>query len=156
MTHVESSAPASPCEGVASDEASGSDLERESFIHPAREPNVPRLTLIDVNELVRHLAPRLARILRKQRSLSLLLSKDLGLIVADAKQLDQLLIDIALRARSRHKGAGTLTILTRSVAPGTPGLPADHSCDPPRRYIALDAYFTGDAGPETIYLPRVS
>lgn len=170
MTPAEMKATASSREGVKRDDAAEAvdaadaarqdvHVNREVSVEPrsgsAEEGHGPRLTLVDLNELVRRLAPRLGRILRKHRSLSLLLCRDIGLIVADAKELEQLLIDVTLRARTKDKGGGTLTILTRLVAPGTPGLPDDHSCDPPKRYVALEAYYTGDAAPETTFLPRV-
>jgi signal transduction histidine kinase len=119
------------------------------------EPNVPRLTLVDLNEVIRRLSPRLCRILRKHRSLTLSLSPDIGMIVADTKQLEQSLVDIALKARQAMPGGGTLWITTRNAAARPDPTPVVDHAAPLKRFVMIDARNTGADRVTTIYLPRL-
>jgi hypothetical protein len=115
-----------------------------------------RLTLLDVNDLIRRLAPRLRRILRKQRTLALSLAPDVALTVADAKHLEEALIEVALSARRVMPADGSLWIATRNV--GAPHPSADHSLDGPRAptgLISIQTRHTGGDATLRICLPRV-
>jgi signal transduction histidine kinase len=131
-------------------------LAEASRSDTSNETQSLRLTLLDVNDVLRRLAPRLRRVLRKQRSLVLSLAPNVGLIVADARQLEQTVIAMALDARRAMPTDGALWIATTIVGEASPG--ADRStdwCTPPRGLVCMHACHSGGETVATVYLPRV-
>lgn len=67
---------------------------------------------IDLNATVRALHGTLGGVLGENLELSLNLAPDIGAIVADPGQIEQLLLDLVLNARDAMSGGGTITIET--------------------------------------------
>ncbi len=73
------------------------------------------LQVLDLNEVVRALEPMLAGVLGESVALTTSLDPELGHVRADATQIDQILMNLAVNARDAMPDGGTLTIETRNV-----------------------------------------
>jgi CheY-like chemotaxis protein len=75
-----------------------------------REPQV-----LDLNHLLVHMQTMLGRMIGETIALELVLAPNLGLIEADAGQLEQIVLNLALNARDAMPTGGALTIETGNV-----------------------------------------
>ncbi|WP_291983003.1 response regulator [Luteitalea sp.] len=72
-------------------------------------------SLLDVNHIVHHVEQLLARLIGEDVELRTYLSDDLWPVKADAAQLEQVLMNLAVNARDAMKDGGLLTIETANV-----------------------------------------
>jgi CheY-like chemotaxis protein len=81
-----------------------------------------RPEVLDLNQLIRGSQHMLRRVLGEDKVFALELSDDLGAVRADAGQLEQVLLNLALNARDAMPTGGTFTIGTRNATlPGGDG-----------------------------------
>jgi PAS domain S-box-containing protein len=73
------------------------------------------VTPIDLSDMVRNLEPMLRRLLPESIRIECALAEHLDLVMADATQLEHLLINLSVNARDAMPNGGTLTITTRNV-----------------------------------------
>jgi two-component system, cell cycle sensor histidine kinase and response regulator CckA len=73
------------------------------------------LAPVDINKEIEHIKELLCRTIPRMIDIELTLAEDLGTVDADAGQLGQVLVNIALNARDAMPGGGNLTFETRNV-----------------------------------------
>jgi PAS domain S-box-containing protein len=110
-----------------------------------------RPSVLDPNQVITDLAPVLSRTLGVNSRLVLALAPEIGPVRADARQLDQVLLNLTINARDAMPAGGTLTIRTADVELG----PAEaHAAagEPvaPGRYVRLVVEDTGTGIDEAI------
>ncbi len=76
-----------------------------------------RPRVVDLNEVIRGLAPMLERLLGEDAAVVTRLGPDLPRVTADPAQLEQLLVNLATNARDAMPTGGTLTISTAAAGP---------------------------------------
>jgi signal transduction histidine kinase/CheY-like chemotaxis protein len=91
----------------------GASLTRQLLIFSRREVATPEI--INLNEVVSHLEKLLQRTLGEDVNLSLIKDENLYPIEADAAQVEQALVGMAMNAREAMPEGGSLTIQTESV-----------------------------------------
>ena len=72
-------------------------------------------TVLDLNELVREVESMLRRLIGEDILLRTVLSPSLGRVKADAGQIEQVIINLAVNARDAMPGGGTLLIETDNI-----------------------------------------
>jgi PAS domain S-box-containing protein len=80
-------------------------------------------TALDLNALVAHLEGMLRRLIAEDIEFATDLAADLGCVLADPGQLEQVIVNLAVNARDAMPNGGRLTIATRNC--GAPGPRAD-------------------------------
>ena len=95
---------------------------------------------LDLNETVDHMHSMLGRLLGDDVALQCLACPDLGTIKADASQVEQVLMNLAINARDAMPGGGNITIETANAE--LKETPAGTSA-PPGRYVKLTVTDTG-------------
>ena len=98
--------------------------------------------VLDVNAIVRESHRMLRRLLGDDIEIDTILADDLGRVVADASQIDQVLMNLALNARDAMPDGGQLTIATRSVTV-TDGDTASPRVIPAGDYALIEVTDTG-------------
>jgi two-component system, cell cycle sensor histidine kinase and response regulator CckA len=88
-------------------------LTRQVLAFARRELLQPRM--LDMNTVVRHAGAMLSSILGENVELVLQLAPDLGVVYADARQIEQALMNLVLNARDAMPQGGRLTIETKTV-----------------------------------------
>src|SRR4029078_8221199 len=84
--------------------------------------------ILDLNGVVAKVEWRLRLLLGGDVNLLTITTRDIGLVRADAGQLAQVIIDLAMKAREQMRTGGTLTLATSNVvlaqrlARGHPGV----------------------------------
>jgi signal transduction histidine kinase/ActR/RegA family two-component response regulator len=73
---------------------------------------------IDMNATVREVERMLRRVLPPDISLEVNLAADIGMVMADPGQIEQVLVNLAINARDAMPDGGSLSISTTSVAEG--------------------------------------
>jgi hypothetical protein len=101
--------------------------------------------IIDLNAIVLDMQGMLQRLIGEDVALQLKLSEPLGPIKADASQIEQIILNLAVNARDAMPDGGTLTIATRDVAVGPPA----HRPMPPGPHVMLAVCDTGIGMDET-------
>jgi two-component system cell cycle sensor histidine kinase/response regulator CckA len=91
----------------------GASLTRQLLIFSRREVATPEL--IDLNDVLTHLEKLVLRTLGEDVSLTIVRGEDLYPIEADAAQVEQALVGMALNAREAMPEGGSLRIETESV-----------------------------------------
>ena len=75
-----------------------------------------RPAVLELNDTVRGVQKMLARLIGEHIRVKTALSEPLGHVLADAGQLEQVLINLAVNARDAMPAGGTITMETRNVA----------------------------------------
>ncbi len=116
-----------------------SALTRQLLAFGRRQVVQPRV--LDLNRLIRKMARMLERVTREDIELRLLLRAGLWRIEADAGQIEQVIMNLAVNARDAMPGGGTLSIITenREVTGG----PATAPPLAPGSYVLLAVSDTG-------------
>jgi two-component system cell cycle sensor histidine kinase/response regulator CckA len=91
-------------------------LTRQLLAFARRELIQPRA--LDINAVIRHAEGLLPPILGENIELILELAADLGAVYADARQVEQILLNLVLNARDAMPQGGRVTIETRTVQLG--------------------------------------
>jgi PAS domain S-box-containing protein len=78
---------------------------------------VLRPTVLDVNAVVRDMERILQRVIGEHIALHTKLEPDLGYVLADASQLEQVIMNLAVNARDAMPSGGRITIETANVPP---------------------------------------
>jgi PAS domain S-box-containing protein len=115
----------------AADRAAG--ITRQLLAYSRQQMLHPRL--LDINRVLRELASVLQRLLGPEITLRLVLATDLAAVRADAAQLGQVFVNLALNARDAMEGRGELTIAT-----GTATLDEEFALRYPNATIPLGRY----------------
>jgi PAS domain S-box-containing protein len=97
---------------------------------------------VDLNRVVESLEPVLRRALQENQELVVRLELSAGLIRADPRQLEQVLLNLTLNARDAMPDGGRLTVETCEVTQ-TPESQGGKERLPPGRYAALAVEDTG-------------
>jgi signal transduction histidine kinase len=122
------------------------ELIRQLLAFSARQVLQP--AVIDVNALVKNLGRMLRRLIGEDLALTTELAPDLGAVRADAGQVEQVLVNLAVNARDAMPDGGALTIRTLNVdMPPTGDVPDG-------RYVAVEVADTG-IGMDAATLARV-
>jgi two-component system cell cycle sensor histidine kinase/response regulator CckA len=111
------------------------------------------LHVLDLGEVVTDTAKMLGRVLGENVEIELDLDPELGRTRADASQIAQVLLNLAINGRDAMPEGGTLTIATGNAEPGDPLFDA-HPTLPVGRYVRLTVEDTG-AGMDEETLPRI-
>jgi signal transduction histidine kinase len=75
-------------------------------------------TVLDVNDVVETVVPMLRRLIGEHIRISVDTAPDLGTVVADRGQLEQVIINLVVNARDAMPGGGTITVRTAREAEG--------------------------------------
>jgi signal transduction histidine kinase len=81
------------------------------------------VTALDLNEAVRSIETMLTRLIGERVTIETTLADDLHAVMADATQLEQVLLNLSVNARDAMPHGGVLSIRTRN-APAAPGVGA--------------------------------
>jgi PAS domain S-box-containing protein len=124
-------------------EAAGraADLTRQLLAFARRQNVVPRI--VDVNALVGETERLLRRTLGEDVRLVTALSSSLWPVRADATQLQQVLVNLAVNARDAMPHGGVLTVETANVTAAADG-PRREAALPPGAYVRLCVSDTGE------------
>ncbi|HXL08392.1 MAG TPA: PAS domain S-box protein [Gemmatimonadales bacterium] len=122
----------------AADRAAG--LTRQLLAFSRQQVLQPRV--LDLNALVSELEKMLRRLLGEDVKLATVLAPALGRVRADAGQLEQVIMNLAVNARDAMPTGGKLTIETADVE-FDGGYAAEHYPAPPGKYAMLAVSDTG-------------
>jgi two-component system, cell cycle sensor histidine kinase and response regulator CckA len=115
-------------------------LTRQLLAFSRREPVAPRR--IDLNAVVTDMGSMLRRVIAEHIALQINLSPELGPILADQGQIEQVILNLAVNAKDAMPKGGTLTVRTAETEMFARDLPADAE-GPPGRYVVLIVTDTG-------------
>ena len=104
---------------------------------------------IDPNEAVRNLHKMIGRLIGDNIRLNLDLQPDVGIILCDPSQFDQMLINLVVNSRDAMPDGGEVTVETRGVELDAGDLAADPDAAP-GRYIRVSVTDTGSGIPPEI------
>jgi signal transduction histidine kinase len=127
------------------------DLTRQLLAFSRRQPLV--LTDQDLGALARNMDKLLRRVLGERVELATEGDPELWMVQADAGQMEQVILNLAVNARDAMPEGGRLVIQTRN-APLGDGAPAHGERVPPGDYVMLSVSDTG-AGMDAEVLPRI-
>jgi PAS domain S-box-containing protein len=105
--------------------------------------------VLDLNEVIRGLADLLGRTMGARIELVLDPDPEVGRVLADHGQLEQVLVNLAVNARDAMPDGGRLTIRTADAQLDDPGL-AGAACGRPGRFARLDVSDTGGGMPPNV------
>jgi two-component system cell cycle sensor histidine kinase/response regulator CckA len=88
-------------------------LTRQLLLFSRQQPIEP--TIVSLNDLVGNLSKMLRRIIEEDIELRLVLDPDLGMVRADAGQIEQVLMNLAVNARDAMPQGGSLAIETTNL-----------------------------------------
>jgi two-component system cell cycle sensor histidine kinase/response regulator CckA len=111
------------------------------------------LHVLDLGEIVTDTAKMLGRVLGENVEIVLTFGPELGKTRADASQIAQVLLNLAINGRDAMPDGGTLMITTSNAGPGDP-LFAAHPALPAGEYVRLTVEDTG-TGMDEETLPRI-
>ena len=120
-------------------EASQHAADLATHLLAIRRDERPAALPLNLNDVVIRAAPLLRRLLGSRIECMLRLTPGVGLIQADATQMEQVLLNLALNARDAMPDGGTLTIETAGVTVAA----ADPSGCEPGPYVRLTVLDSG-------------
>jgi len=100
-------------------------------------------TVLDLNAVVTGAEKLLRRLIGEDILLVTRLDPALGAVRADAGQVEQVVMNLAVNARDAMRRGGTLTIETTNVVVGAEGRPGEKASIPPGPYVELRVADTG-------------
>ena len=101
-----------------------------------------RPVVVEVNAVVADASKMLARLIGEEIAITLDLARDVGLVMADAGQIEQVLVNLAVNARDAMPHGGRLTITTHDVT-HTGGNAGALRIMPPGDYVLVEVQDTG-------------
>jgi PAS domain S-box-containing protein len=107
---------ASDVEQISHAATRSADLTRQLLAFARRELIQPRA--LDINTVIRHAQALLPPILGENVELDLRLAPDLGVVYADARQIEHMVMNLVLNARDAMPQGGRVTIQTSTVQLG--------------------------------------
>jgi two-component system cell cycle sensor histidine kinase/response regulator CckA len=110
---------ASDVEQISRAATRSADLTRQLLTFARRELIQPRA--LDINAVIQHTYALLPTILGENVELDLQLASDLGVVYADPRQIEHMVMNLVLNARDAMPQGGRVTIETRAVQLG-PGV----------------------------------
>ncbi len=116
-------------------------LTRQLLTFSRREPNRPKV--LELNALVANMEKMLRRLIGEDIELVTELGKDLGRVMADPGQLEQVIVNLAVNARDAMPHGGRLTIRTEYEDAGGPSPVDGGTAEDPGPYVALSVSDTG-------------
>ena len=116
-------------------------LTRQLLAFSRRQVVQPRV--LDLNTVVRGAEKLLRRLIGEDVHLVTRLAPDLGAVRADAGQLEQVVMNLAVNARDAMRGGGTLAVETANVTVTTAQRLPEQAPMPPGRYVELRVSDTG-------------
>jgi two-component system cell cycle sensor histidine kinase/response regulator CckA len=121
-------------------------LTRQLLAFGRKQARHPRV--VDLNASVREVSTMLARLIGDDLALEMRLSPEGAAVLADAGQLQQVVMNLAVNARDAMPEGGTLTLATRHVRVG--GADAHELGAAPGRYVVLQVSDTGIGMPREV------
>jgi PAS domain S-box-containing protein len=109
--------------------------------------------VLGLNTVVENVAPMLRRLIGEHINLVTVLAPDLHLVKADAAQLDQVIVNLAVNGRDAMQGGGRLTLETSNFVVDETFV-ARHPGSRPGPYVALTVTDTG-AGMDAAVQARI-
>jgi PAS domain S-box-containing protein len=103
---------------------------------------VMRPQVLSLNGLIMDLLKMLGRLIGEDVELITDLAEDLGPVMADSGQLEQVIVNLTVNARDAMPRGGTLTFVTRNVVLNE-ALAAGDGGLPPGSYVSLSVHDTG-------------
>jgi two-component system cell cycle sensor histidine kinase/response regulator CckA len=132
----------------------GADLTKQLLAFSRRQVLEPRS--IDLNAVLTAMRKMLKRLLGEHIELSLVTSKKVGRVHADAGQIEQVILNLVVNARDAMSDGGVITIETRDVELNGYGASAQHAIEA-GEYVMLSVKDTGlgmsDAVRERVFEP---
>ena len=116
------------------------DLTRQMLAFSRQQVLEPKI--IDLNDILANLHKMLGRVLGEDIELKLLPARQLGLVLADPGQLEQVIVNLVVNARDAMPQGGKLTIATSNVELDQ-GYANDHLGVSPGPYVLLGVSDTG-------------
>jgi PAS domain S-box-containing protein len=107
------------------------------------------MRLLDLNRVVRQMTRLLGRIVRADIRFELRLAPELGRVLGDRSQIEQVLLNLVVNARDAMPEGGVLSIET-AEAVFRPDAPAPCPCVDPGPYVMLIVRDTGVGMPEEV------
>jgi CheY-like chemotaxis protein len=114
---------------------------------------VVEFRIIDLNSVIGNTVQLLRRLVGEQIELNIVSGADLGRVKADAGQMEQVIMNLALNARDAMPGGGKLTMQTENVDIDET-YSSQHLNADPGRYVMLAVSDTG-MGIDTDTLPHI-
>jgi two-component system cell cycle sensor histidine kinase/response regulator CckA len=127
-------------EGIRKAAARASNLTKQLLAFSRRQPISPKI--IDLNALVQETERMLKRLLTEDINFSLSLSARSPTVLADAVQMEQVLINLAVNAKYAMPRGGSLFIGTRNASLDSPRTVGPDSL-PPGEYLVLEVKDSG-------------
>jgi PAS domain S-box-containing protein len=115
-------------------------LTRQLLAFSRREPSAPKR--IDLNAIVADMGSMLRRVIAEHIVLKTDLRPNLGPVLADPGQIEQVILNLVVNARDAMPKGGTLTIRTAETDVSARDLPADAESSP-GRFVVLAVTDTG-------------
>jgi signal transduction histidine kinase len=116
------------------------DLTRQLLVFSRRDLVTP--SVLDVNDSINNLLNLLHRTLGEEIALRTVLAPELPRVLADAGELEQVLVNLAVNARDSISGAGTITVQTSEHRFDEDDSKA-HADLAPGRYVRINVTDTG-------------
>jgi two-component system, cell cycle sensor histidine kinase and response regulator CckA len=126
--------------GILEAQQSAAALTGQLLAFGGRQPMKP--SAIDVNESIRGVERMMRRVIGEHYALQLDLSDDLGPVLADPTQLEQVIVNLLVNARDAMPTGGSISLCTRLVEVTAPLLCAGGHLSPDT-YVTLEVADTG-------------
>ncbi len=116
------------------------DLTRQLLVFSRRD--LVKTSVLDANDAINNLLNLLHRTLGEDITLKVVLAADLPRVLADAGELEQVLVNLAVNARDAISGTGTITVETSEQVIDEDASQA-HADLAPGRYVRINVTDTG-------------